>query len=111
MALRDFTDSNGVDWTVWDIPPARAYQPTRAEGPDRRVRAIAGFSPERRVGADRRRRKVPEQLLHGWVCFESTGEKRRLVPPPPGWDRASEAELEALCAQAKPQRNPLKVEG
>jgi len=66
------------------------------------VRAIAGFSPERRSGADRRRRRVPPQLLHGWVCFESRREKRRLIPPPVGWDNASDAELEELCSQATP---------
>jgi hypothetical protein len=102
MALRDFIDSNGTPWTAWDIPPARAFQPSRAPESDRRVRAIAGFSPERRTGAERRRRQVPPQLLHGWVCFESNREKRRLIPPPAGWDKASDRELEELCTMATP---------
>jgi hypothetical protein len=39
-------------------------------------------------------------LQGGWVCFTSGREKRRLYPPPQGWDACSDAELEALCAQA-----------
>jgi hypothetical protein len=103
MALRDFIDSNGIAWTAWDIPPARAYQPRRAPARERRVQVVSGYTPERRTGEDRRRRQVPPQLLHGWVCFESDLEKRRLVPPPPEWDRASPAELEALLKQAVSQ--------
>lgn len=101
MALRDFKDSRGVTWTAWDIPPARAYH--RRADQDRRVRAVEGYTPDRRTGEDRRRRELPRQLLEGWLCFESEVEKRRLVPPPPAWDRASESELEALCAAAVPQ--------
>lgn len=36
----------------------------------------------------------------GWLCFESEGDKRRLVDPPAGWDRLLEDELVRLLAQA-----------
>jgi hypothetical protein len=100
MALREFTDSRGTVWTVWDVPPHRVYTQQRAG--DRRQRVVPGFTPERRM-RDRRMRLQHPELTGGWVCFASGREKRRLCPPPARWDAASEAELEALCAQARQQ--------
>lgn len=99
MALREFTDSRGTTWTVWDVPPHRVYQPARS-GVERRTRVV-GVSAERRV-RERRMRLAHPELSGGWVCFASGAEKRRLCPPPPGWDAAPDGELEALCARAQP---------
>lgn len=101
MALREFTDSRGTTWTAWDVPPHRVYTQQRA-GTDRRTRVVPGFTPERRM-RDRRMRLRHPELTGGWVCFTSGREKRRLSPPPARWDGASDAELEALCAQARQQ--------
>lgn len=101
MALREFTDSRGTTWTAWDVPPHRVYTQQRA-GTDRRTRVVPGFTPERRM-RDRRMRLRHPELTGGWVCFTSGREKRRLSPPPARWDAASDAELEALCAQARQQ--------
>ncbi len=99
MALREFVDSEGTVWMVWDVPPARSYDPPRS-GTDRRTGESSRHAPERRAVQDRRRRNVPPFLLHGWICFECEREKRRLVPPPPEWDSCSDSELEALCREA-----------
>ena len=99
MALREFVDSEGTVWMAWDVPPARVYDPPRS-GTDRRHGEGSAPAPERRAAQDRRRRNVPPFLLHGWICFESEREKRRLVPPPADWDTRSDAELEALCREA-----------
>jgi hypothetical protein len=101
MALREFIDSRGTAWTAWDVPPHRVYTPQRA-GSDRRTRTVPGWTPERRMRERRMHLRHPE-LSGGWVCFRSPREKRRLSPPPPAWDAASDAELEALCAQAQQQ--------
>lgn len=101
MALREFKDSRGTTWTAWDVPPHRVYTQKRTDG-DRRTRTIPGYTPERRVRERRMRLRHPE-LSGGWVCFSCEREKRRLSPPPPRWDAASDAELEALCAQARQQ--------
>lgn len=99
MALREFTDSTGNTWTAWDVPPHRVYAPARSEV-DRRGKVIPGWTPERRSAGDRRR-GGPTSLARGWVCFASGAEKRRLYPPPAGWEACSDAELEALCASAE----------
>ncbi len=98
MALREFTDSRGRAWTAWDVPPHRTFD--RARGADRRQTVTPGYAPERRTSRDRRRRITNPHLQAGWICFTAGEEKRRLYPPPPGWDAASDAELEALCARA-----------
>lgn len=107
MPLREFIDVQGTAWTAWNVPPPRVYDPPRS-GSDRRITSMPGYAPERRSGQDRRRRVVPPELLHGWICFESTDEKRRLMPPPNGWEASTDAELAALCLQAVPQRQRLQ---
>lgn len=106
MALREFTDSRGTTWTAWDVPPHRVFERARS-GADRRVTVTPGYTPERRAARDRRRRVMHPHLAGGWVCFTSAREKRRLYPPPAGWDAASEAELEALCARADDASVPV----
>jgi hypothetical protein len=108
MALREFTDSSGTAWTAWDVPPHRTYTAQRA-GVERRTRVVPGYAPERRRSTrDRRMRLTHPELLGGWVCFAARDEKRRLCPPPSGWEACSDAELEALCARAHnpPPRAP-----
>jgi hypothetical protein len=100
MALREFRDSRGMEWTAWDVPPHRVYSNARA-GRERRTTVTAGYQPERRSGRERRRRVLHPHLQAGWVCFTSGREKRRLYPPPPQWHAATDAELEALCARAQ----------
>lgn len=100
MALREFRDSRGTEWTAWDVPPRRVFTSPR-NGTERRQRVIPGYTPERRQARDRRRRITHPELQAGWVCFTSASEKRRLYPPPPGWHAASDEELEALCGRAQ----------
>ncbi|HEX6911978.1 MAG TPA: hypothetical protein VF142_16370 [Longimicrobium sp.] len=99
MALREFRDSRGTEWTAWDVPPHRIYERARSSG-ERRSPGAASYQPERRSGRDRRRRVLHPHLQAGWVCFTSGREKRRLYPPPPQWHAATDEELEALCARA-----------
>jgi hypothetical protein len=100
MALREFTDSRGTAWTVWDVPPHRVFAQPRS-GVERRTRTVAGWSPERRVRRDRRVQVLHPELVGGWVCFASGREKRRLFPPPPEWHAGTDRELEALCRRAE----------
>lgn len=101
MALREFKDPQGTPWLAWDVPPPRLYQAVRS-GDDRRVAGTPGYAPERRKQPERRRRSLMAGLERGWICFESPTEKRRLAPPPEGWDAASDEELVEMCRRGVP---------
>ena len=76
MAVREFTDSNGVVWRAWDVTTDQMHPVTKNED----------FMGE---------------LADGWLAFESATEKRRLAAPyPKEWASMPIPELEALCQQS-----------
>lgn len=78
MASREFTDSKGVAWRVWDVTPAHLHPLTRQE-------------------------EYMEPYAGGWLAFESAFEKRRLVAPYWGrWHEYDLKQLEALLQAATP---------
>jgi hypothetical protein len=86
MALREFSDGQGRRWRVWDIRPDQLHGATRAED-------------------------YLQNMIHGWLAFEPAGggEKRRLSPIPPHWDKATDEELEAMLERAvrtQPETTP-----
>lgn len=93
MAHREFRTADGRDWAVWSVSPE--YAERRAgDAPD-----TAQLAAERRAHTNYR---VPLSgaLTNGWLCFETTGEKRRLAPVPESWARLSDAGLIELCERA-----------
>ena len=101
MAYRIFTDRSGVEWTVYDVVP----RPDERRSRDRRDRSPESDDahPERR--SDDRRATVttarPIRLTRGWLCFESSRERRRLQPIPAEWHSRSDAELASLLDEAR----------
>jgi len=78
MASREFSDSEGVVWRVWDVTPTHLHPATRAEA-------------------------YMEPYAGGWLTFESPFEKRRMVAPYPSrWVEYDLAQLEMLCRAAEP---------
>jgi hypothetical protein len=76
MAVREFTDTRGVEWRVWDVTPTHMHPVTRGED-------------------------YMANLQDGWLVFESGSEKRRLEAPYPGdWLTFGIKQLEELCRQA-----------
>jgi hypothetical protein len=76
MAVREFTDSRGVDWRVWDVTPQHMHPVTRGED-------------------------YMANLQDGWLVFECGTEKRRLEAPyPADWTTFRIPELEELCRRA-----------
>lgn len=73
MGLRTLIAEDGTEWTVWNIAPASS---SRAQ-------------------------LYSVQLAGGWLCFECPTEKRRLAPPPQGWEDISDAELEECLGRAE----------
>jgi hypothetical protein len=95
MPQRQFIDSEGQAWTVWDVVPSRVAQELDAAW-------MARHEPGKAEGTPpvRSRASLPDRFAGGWLCFERTGQKRRLAPVPSGWHRFSSLELEALCDRA-----------
>ena len=80
MAVREFTDSRGVDWRAWDVMPSHMHPVTRGED-------------------------YMANLQDGWLVFECGREKRRLEAPyPRDWSTLPIPELEELCRRAMPVR-------
>jgi len=107
MSFRNFTDPEGQAWDVWFVRPTsseRRQMDRRSENP----RAAAAYavrdrrrSPDRRVNPARGRSHVATGYENGWLCFESeSGEKRRLVRAPHGWESLPVDRLWVLCRVA-----------
>lgn len=105
MGLRQYQDSKGREWKVWDVPPR--FSPKRS-GTDRRSGKSAHSGPERRHLRERRRTVPPPEWVHGWICFQGTEEKRRLCPFPPDWEHVGIEELERYRKNAVPVASILR---
>lgn len=75
MAVRDFTDENGVKWKAWPVLATSIHPRTAAED-------FLGDYGE------------------GWLCFESATERRRLARYPNDWERMKEEDLCKLLKSA-----------
>jgi len=104
MAHRQYRDEKDVVWQVWDIHPMEVERQLRAD----EKRAVTERSPETRM-----RMAVSGELVGGWLCFESSRERRRLWPIPTGWEYLSDAELTLLGSSAvsAPERKPRSDQG
>ncbi|MBW3655382.1 MAG: hypothetical protein KY444_04700 [Gemmatimonadetes bacterium] len=79
MALREFTDADGVAWQVWNVIPTL----------ERRGIPLAGIA-------------LSPKATRGWLAFQSATDRRRLYDPPEGWDVLSDDELRTFCRAAMP---------
>ena len=75
MALRTFLNRDGTEWNVWNVVPTLMHN-------DRKVALSIG-------------------MTHGWLCFESGGVKRRIVPVPDGWEDWSDDEPATALAASQ----------
>src|SRR4051812_44514429 len=102
MAHREYVDSRGLTWLVWEVIP------TSSERRNLRERRIA----PRDANDRRKRHEARLRLSHGesggWLVFESVHGKRRLRPIPRGWHLGSAEELESMCARAEPATRPSR---
>jgi hypothetical protein len=107
MSYRTFLDSTGKRWEVWLVTPAAAER----RKADRRAGAAGSegspatserrLTPDRRKAPFRRSVAVSSEFSHGWLCFESEGEKRRLAPVPAGWEEAGPDRMSSWLQAAK----------
>jgi hypothetical protein len=96
MALREYTDSDGINWQIWNVRPTTRYSSplVRAE---RRRKAAPHFYPDRRTGGF----SLTPGLEKGWLCFECSDEKRRLIPAPRDWATCDDSALDRYLKAAK----------
>lgn len=106
MSFRNFVDPNGTRWDVWFVRPTASERRKVERRAMNAAPAIYGHR-DRRVMADRRvkpfrgRSHVAMGYENGWLCFESeSGEKRRLVWAPEGWENLPTERLWVLCRVA-----------
>jgi hypothetical protein len=108
MTIRTFRDANGVEWRVYTLVPKgleRRNRPDRRRAPDPNYAGPERRQEDRRQqprdGSDAKRQAwVLPGIQGGWLVFDSGSERRRLTPIPPGWETATEAELDQLCRLA-----------
>jgi len=73
MALREVRDESGVLWTIYDVHPGTVRHGTL---------------------------QVREELVSGWLCFQSDAVKRRHVGIPDDWERLDDGSLMTLMTAA-----------
>lgn len=76
MTHRIFLDSEGMEWTVWDVHPTeRAGMP-----------------------------QVTERLRAGWLALQNLDVgRRRVAPIPPGWQEWTDAQLRVMLGNSEPR--------
>ena len=82
--MRTFTDSAGIEWTVFEVKRKESAQQWTY---------------------------LPHAYGNGWLCFESVDQKRRLTPIPDLWRKADDRELEELLRHARPVARSRTVAG
>ena len=95
MAVREYTDSEGISWQVWEVIPQSV------ERRKLRERRVADRDEHDRRKRHEVRLRSVEGDVDGWLVFESFDVKKRLRPIPKGWHLASSVELESMCARAE----------
>jgi hypothetical protein len=79
MAVREFADSRGREWRVWDVMPEAIHPQTKTED------------------------YLAAMYQTGWLVFETKAEdeKRRLADYPADWSELSAGALEVLLGRAE----------
>jgi hypothetical protein len=97
---REFTDVLGNQWIVWEVYPRLLERRLMRER-----RSLRRGTIDRRhelVG----RATLPRQILGGWLAFQSSHERRRVIPVPDDWEELADRELRSLLALSKLSSRP-----
>lgn len=95
MSKRQFHDSKGVAWDVWDVRPSDAT----IRGYDRRAESR---EPPPSAVIDPIKPTLDPLLEEGWLCFQAGTERRRFAPIPPAWVELPDAVLRVMLDIANP---------
>lgn len=99
---REFTDVLGNQWIVWEVYPRLLERRLMRER-----RSLRRGTLERRHEAVGRA-TLPRQILGGWLAFQSSHERRRVIPVPDGWEDLDDRDLRGLLAVSKLSSRPRR---
>lgn len=99
MAYREFKDQWGTEWRAWDVQPTSVER--RNSKPNATAKPPVKDERRRRENSGEVRLRMRPGWEGGWLSFESAAEKRRLVPLPKDWDKASDDQLATWLGDAK----------
>ena len=102
MAHREYVDSHGLAWQVWEVIPMSS------ERRKLRERRLAPRDANDRRKRHEARLRPSDGETDGWLVFESVDGKRRLRPIPREWHLGSPEELESMCARAERASRPSR---
>jgi hypothetical protein len=87
MPLREFPDSFGRIWQVWDTYPKGANSAGKGES------ALSKYMADQVAHGGSQPTSVRPQYEAGWLTFKFDDERRRLAPIPAQWEIADDATL------------------
>jgi hypothetical protein len=96
LPSRQFRDTSGALWDVWDVHPNDAIPRSAYDrrGSERSDGAEDSGSPRQPL--------IDPLLEDGWLCFQRGSERRRFAPVPPGWYELPDAVLRVMVDIASP---------
>ena len=112
MALRQFVDSEGREWSAFDVVPRVEERRTHERRSGEVERVDDGEEQreaERRLSVGGITTHLHRGAAAGWLCFEHGADHRRLAPIPEHWATATDAELESYCNTASPVKKSATV--
>jgi hypothetical protein len=104
--MRNLRETDGTEWQIWKVTPDPRGLWELRRGERRRSHNPNYPGDERRMSQDRR---CGSTLADGWLCFQSSTEKRRLTPIPPDWESCHEETLSVLLRAASPIKMRLGI--
>ena len=91
MPKRQFHDTSGASWDVWDVRPSDASRSAYDRGVTRessaRETSFLSLDP---------------LLENGWLCFQAGLDRRRFAPIPPAWWELPDGVLRVMLEIANP---------
>ncbi len=99
MAYREFKDQWGTEWKAWETVPTGVERRGTTTPPSDTPKFDAGR--RKRENSAEVRLKMRPGWEGGWLSFESAKEKRRLVPLPADWDKATDEQLNTWLTESK----------
>ena len=95
MALREFPDSAGRIWEVWDTHPKEMNSAGTGES------TFSKYMADQIVRGGSQPTSVRHEYQAGWLTFKLGDHRRRLAPIPAQWESADDATMRSYLDSAQ----------